>query len=327
MTAFNEYLLLKVLTGTARAEEVEQVKIWLSASEENKQTYTRLRMLWQAGKISEYASAEAMNEALARFNNNVDDKQKPRRTRLPLYTLVKYAAIFTGVVMLGALAYWLVPSGRNQVMVEYSVPVGGEVKSVLLPDGSKVALNEGSTLKTPAEFKKRKRLVELEGEAFFEVARMPQSRFVVETTDLQVEVTGTSFNVNTFGDRMQTVLVSGSVSLTDKKDRQVLAMKPGELAVYHSVSRKLEVSSVKTPLYTSWKDGLVMFDKATLNEILEKLEQVYYVQFEYNAAKVARDTNRYNFVFRKSQPFDTVNKMLRFITPRGTYKVKKEAKE
>lgn len=333
MTPFNEDLLLKKLQGTANKDEEIQISDWLSESEENMKTYAGLRMMWQAGKIKEYASAPVLQKELAQFNRTIDSKelsqfnhtinsrQQQSRT-LRFNRFLKYAAIMVGILVIGSLGYLLLPSGEDQVMVEYSVPVGGDILKFQLSDGSKIALNEGSHLSCPVTFKKGERVVKLEGEAFFDVAHMPKSRFVVETSGLHVEVTGTSFNVNTSGNQMQTVLVSGSIALTDHKGKRVMEMEPGQLAEFNIESRALNVTHVNTRIYTSWQEGLVVFDKAGLKEILDKMEKIYKIDFRYDEAKLSTDTNKYNFVFRREQPFDTVFKMLKFIAPLETYRVK-----
>lgn len=321
MTPFDEDLLLKKLQGIASREEEIQITTWLSESEENIKTFTSLRMMWQAGKIAEYSSVPMLNKELGQFNRAIDSRQQKSRA-LRINHFLKYAAIIVGISVIGSLGYLLLPSGEDQVMVEYSVPVGGDIRKFKLSDGTAIALNEGSHLSYPSTFKKGKRVVKLEGEAFFDVAHLPESRFIVETSALNVEVKGTSFNVNTTGNLMQTVLVSGSVKLTDRKGKLVMEMEPGQLAEFNTKSRALNVSQVNTRIYTSWQEGLVVFDKASLKDILDKIEHIYKIDFRYDEAKLSTDTNKYNFVFRREQPFDTVYKMLKFIAPLENYKVK-----
>jgi len=321
VTQFNEELLLKKLRGEASAEEESQIVSWLNESEMNMQTYTRLRMVWQAGKINQYAGKE-LSKSISSFNRSVDRLQG-KSNKIRLYRFIRYAAIFTGIIALTALGLWLLPPAEKPLMVEHIVPLNGQVMNIKLPDGSRIALNEDSRISYPSVFKDGMREVELEGEAFFMVEKMADSRFVVKTDKLNIEVTGTSFNVNTSGNQLQTVLVTGKVILTDTDGKEVLEMNPSEMATYNSETRSLKVSTVNTRLYTSWQEGLVMFDKAGIKEILDKMSDVYNVQFEYDNAKIAGDTNRYNFVFRKTQPFDTVFRMLSFIAPVDSLKIKK----
>lgn len=315
---------MKKLRGETSAEEESHIVSWLNESEQNMQTYIRLRMVWQAGKINQYASGKDLNKSISSINSSIDRLQGKSK-KIILNRFIRYAAIFTGIIALTALGLWLLPPAEKPLMVEHVVPANGQVMNIKLPDGSQISLNEDSRVSYPSVFEEGLREVELEGEAYFNVAKMPDSRFVVKTNKLNVEVTGTSFNVNTSGGLMETVLVTGKVKLTDMRGREVLRMNPSEKATYNSDTRSLNVTTVNTRLYTSWQEGLVMFDKASIKEILDKMSDVYDVQFEYDKAKITGDTNRYNFVFRKTQPFDTVYRMLSFIAPVDSLKIKKAA--
>lgn len=323
MSHFDEDLLLKKLRGNTSPEEDQLINDWLSVSEANRKSFAHLHMLWQAGRINEYSTEKVINPALKEFNRRVDVLRSSSR-RLRINKLMKYAAVFAGIAVVAVTLLLLVPRPET-LMIGYNVPVNGEIRKVDLPDGSKVWLNQGSILMVPSEFREDKRIVSLKGEAFFEVVKDQHQRFIVETDKLNIEVTGTSFNVNTnvSGNLMQTVLVSGSISLTGARGREVVKLKPDEMALFDPSNKSVSISKVNTRVYTAWQEGLVVFEKAALKEIIEKLSEVYEVEFEYDTDRLSSDTNRYNFVFRKSQNFDTVYSMLKFIAPANSVKVRK----
>lgn len=183
------------------------------------------------------------------------------------------------------------PAGFNTLLVPY-----GHRSRVKLPDNTVVWLNSGSKLNYPTKFDKDKREVFLQGEAYFEVSRDEKRPFTVLTNELDVRVLGTKFNVSAYHDdkSVSVVLASGSVELgynpnllgrqsTDK-------MVPGMKAVYDLESEQLEQASVDTDLYTSWKDGYLIFENSTLLTITTKLSRYYNVEIAFDKPKLKEET-------------------------------------
>lgn len=158
----------------------------------------------------------------------------------------------------------------------------GKQQEVTLPDGSVVMLNANSKLRTSNKWKAKTREVWLEGEAYFSVTKIPstQAKFIVHTPDLNVEVYGTHFNVNTRKEKTQVVLEEGDIHLrfTDDTVSKELAMKPGDIVYYNKVIKKVERKSQPTRAYTSWKDGVLLFESAKLEEVADRIEEIYEVQ-------------------------------------------------
>ncbi|MBD0257372.1 MAG: FecR domain-containing protein [Cytophagales bacterium] len=148
----------------------------------------------------------------------------------------------------------------------------GEKKVVMLPDSSEVTLNAQSSLRLAEAWNHgESRQVWLRGEAFFKVRKKPgagNARFIVHTSDLTVEVLGTSFNVDTRAEGTRVVLSEGKVKINPADgtaDRPVF-MAPGE-AVTVSAGRKITKTVVKPELYTAWKRDELVLNKTTLREI------------------------------------------------------------
>ena len=125
--------------------------------------------------------------------------------------------------------------GKGMVTEEYNkltTPVGGEY-SLVLSDGTKVFLNADSELKYPVEFSDGKRIVDLKGEAYFEVHKDSLRPFIVRMNGAEVTVLGTSFNVNNYGEdtEIYTTLVNGSVRVSSMKNKQEEILKPGMQSV------------------------------------------------------------------------------------------------
>lgn len=169
--------------------------------------------------------------------------------------------------------------GKGVVTEEYNkltTPIGGEY-SLVLSDGTKVFLNADSELKYPVEFSDGKRIVDLKGEAYFEVHKDSSRPFVVRMNGSEVTVLGTSFNVNTYGDdgQIYTTLVNGSVRVSSVKNGQAEVLKPGMQSVMDVQSGQLTVREVDVEPYVAWREGRFVFRAMTLDLIMRQLQRWY----------------------------------------------------
>ena len=169
--------------------------------------------------------------------------------------------------------------GKGVVTEEYNkltTPIGGEY-SLVLSDGTKVFLNADSELKYPVEFSDGKRIVDLKGEAYFEVHKDSLRPFIVRMNGAEVTVLGTSFNVNTYGDdgQIYTTLVNGAVRVSSVKNGQAEVLKPGMQSVMDVQSGQLTVREVDVEPYVAWREGRFVFRAMTLDLIMRQLQRWY----------------------------------------------------
>jgi transmembrane sensor len=165
-----------------------------------------------------------------------------------------------------------------------SVP-RGEQRQLLLADGSRVWLNSGSTLKCPAVFAGGERVVELSGEAYFEIARNAADPFRVNAGDIQINVLGTHFDVKAYDDeRTQATVLEGSVRV-NKGSRSVV-LQPGDQVVAdrspggNGDAFKIN-SGIDPELIMAWKNGYMDFDRADLQTFLREVSRCYDVDIQY----------------------------------------------
>ncbi len=164
--------------------------------------------------------------------------------------------------------------------------VGGSYK-LTLSDGSEVWLNSNSSLHYPVTFSNNQRVVHLVGEAFFDVKRDEKRPFIVKTSnELEIKVLGTSFNVNAYSEKkdVSTVLVDGKVALNHNNNTTVL--EPGKLGLFSAESGKVEVRSVDTNIYTSWKEGEFVFENETIETIINRLRLWYEFNVKYENERI-----------------------------------------
>lgn len=173
-----------------------------------------------------------------------------------------------------------------------STPRGGTYQ-IILPDGSKVWLNAASTLKFPATFSGiAQRVVNLSGEAYFEIAKDKKHPFIVESRGQKVEVLGTHFNIDTYGDEEEakTTLIEGSVKVSlsnnqQSKQEQAAAisklLRPGEQSKISKSGTTIGVSFVNTDEVMAWKDGDFIFNDESFELIMKKMARWYNIDVIY----------------------------------------------
>ncbi|ETZ24833.1 MULTISPECIES: FecR family protein [Pedobacter] len=161
-----------------------------------------------------------------------------------------------------------------------STPRGGQYQ-VILPDGTHVWLNAASSLKFPAAFKGKKRLVELSGEGYFEVAKNKEMPFIVHAENQEVEVLGTHFNINSYADEAstKTTLLEGSVKVTAQGNQKVLT--PGDQAQINKNAKEIKVMQVSLEEAVAWKNGYFVFNDEKLESIMHRVSRWYDVDYEF----------------------------------------------
>ena len=198
------------------------------------------------------------------------------------------AAIF---LTLGFLLYYLSNKspksfdGQEAVTPVVKSNPRGRKSSIPLGDGTIVYLNSESKITYPDSFPDSVRVVQLEGEAFFEVAKDKRRPFIVKTNYLTLKVLGTSFNVKTFSnsDEVTVALATGKVEVTDvgvsKEASNMVMLTPGQSVIFNKTQGAFGKILDFDPEYEyGWKDGLIYFNKASLKEVIDKLERWYDVK-------------------------------------------------
>jgi ferric-dicitrate binding protein FerR (iron transport regulator) len=298
-------LLQKYFTGGCSPEELRQLYGYLMADEATDYDAV-LRELWQQLPAPHpierttskriYTGVTSTIPALAVSSN---------RAHRPWLMM---AATVSLLVFIGWLAQPLLFPSYVTHQTAY-----GEVKQIELPDGTLVDLNANSQLRVPARSSTELREAWLMGEAYFHV--MPQKnadaqaiKFIVHTSNLDVEVLGTTFNVKDRRGTTDVVLSSGSVLLRKQTDyAQALVMQPGDRVRLHQ-TEEFVLTHVPQPIvYTSWKDHELYFDDQTLGSIQQELADSYNVSLRFADSTIA------NLRFTGSAPADDLTILLETI--------------
>ena len=155
-----------------------------------------------------------------------------------------------------------------------ATPLGGTYQ-IILPDGTHVWLNAGSSIRFPVKFTGSHRQVELTGEAYFQVAKNKKQPFIVSNDGQQVEVLGTHFNINSYMDEdaIKTTLLEGVVKVNNTQ------LRPGQQSVMNR--HGIRVVEANTEEAIAWKNGYFRFDNEDIESIMRKLSRWYNVSVVY----------------------------------------------
>ncbi len=189
----------------------------------------------------------------------------------------------TTVSKQGGQVIYVPPAGRKEEPVLYNTinTARGHQYQLVLPDSTRVSLNSASSLRFPAAFSGEARLVELTGEAYFEVAKHVTMPFRVKVNGVEAEVLGTRFNISAYADEdvIETTLLEGSVNV--KNDKTFALIRPGERAVVRHNETEISVSKADLDKVMAWQNGFFEFDNTELPVIMRQISRWYDVDIRY----------------------------------------------
>ncbi|MDR0891387.1 MAG: FecR domain-containing protein [Mediterranea sp.] len=201
------------------------------------------------------------------------------------HNIANVAAILLPVTIALCLYLYLTPTKGERFVVAAEK---GEKASVTLPDGSKVTLNSGTTMAYYSDYSRKRRLVELSGEAYFEVTHQPSKPFQVSCAgDVTVTVLGTTFGVEAYPDEpnVSVVLNTGKIKLSTP--RQTLFLKPDERVVYNKRSKLAQVENVTASDYTDWRKNRLRFENESLANIIKVLARMHNADIRLDDPQIA----------------------------------------
>jgi len=198
-------------------------------------------------------------------------------------------------------------------------PRGGQYQ-INLPDGTKVWLNANSSLRYPTRFTGNERNVNLNGEAYFEVAKNASKPFKVQGKNQVIEVIGTHFNINSYNDEplVRTTLLEGAVKVTSKKSGKSKLLKPNEQSIFNANNDEITIENVNTEEAVAWKNGLFIFVDEDLKSVIRKVARWYDVDVEYRG-KI--DDSTFSGIVSRSQ---SISQVIEIIEKTSNYKIKIE---
>lgn len=318
-------LITRKLSGEASPEEIGELDALLKEYPENAYFLSLLAEYW-AAPVPAMADEDADPETRFRHildaaANEVQSEPALEAVPEPVYSgrtvyvrnLLAAAAVFVGLVCCAWL--YISRSGSQPVVPELieTVAKPGAKSRILLPDGSVVWLNSGSRISYPASFTDSLREVELEGEAYFNVAKNAERPFIVHTRDINIRVLGTVFNVKCYAEdnKTEATLISGLVQVSKTgSSQQGVLLHPHEKVVVNRVSddaqasigasvpssvpndmiiKHLKENAADTAMVeTAWVYNKLVFDGEDFREIAAEMERWYNIKILFHDETVAR---------------------------------------
>ena len=284
-------LIVPALQGELSPEESDRFEEWLAASPVNREKYQRLLHIWREG-IADYAVYEQADEkqaweALRGQLDAVGTSDKGRTAQVIHADFKKRSAgmrrlavAASLVLVAGGAALWSLYGKGSAVQYETAM---GEQKTVALPDGSTIVLQQQTRLQLANDYNKKARtVVLLSGTASFDVSHQQQLPFVVEMDGASVKDIGTSFTIARTPDSTTVTVSSGKVAFTKKETGEVRELSAGNsLCLYTATTHKGEIRMTESP------DPL-RFDNSPLSQVIAALQKQYGKNIRLGDSTLAR---------------------------------------
>lgn len=280
----NRFLAEKDCTS----QELTALKRWLSDAATHSEVESWLLEHWTSS--SEIDSITLIETVFLQIQE-YEEKHHPKsrfsvRQILKVYQKVA-AFLLIPVIGLGII-YWV--SQYNQPVVQYTETIAprGQKSQIVLADGTKVWLNSETKIKYPGSFSKNQRDVYLDGEAFFEVSKNEHQPFVVHTSQVNVKVLGTKFNIKAYADEsdIETSLFEGKINLvlnnSSAENPVEKEVEPGQSLVYSKTDHQLVANKFPQDEINGWKKNQLIFKDDTFSNLVRKVERWYDVKVVYN---------------------------------------------
>ena len=272
-------LIEKYLDGNASTAEVKELCEWIKNND------SLDRWIMQAIERSDSHLDEEVYERLyTRIKENIESREKKSHRRFSFVPMLRWAAVVCLPIIAALAVYELGLDSKVDTLPLVVTAESGERAKVQLPDGTKVNINSASQISYPHDFNGKKRIVELDGEAYFEVTPDKERPFVVKAAGLEITVLGTAFDVCAYKDdsEVSVVLLTGKVDVASESDRYV--MQPDEKLVYDRNTGTMQVGKVYSKEYVEWTDGNLRFENESLENIVKVLSRVYNVKIVFDSA-------------------------------------------
>jgi ferric-dicitrate binding protein FerR (iron transport regulator) len=253
------------MLNEATADEQEQVRLWLEADQTNRSYFNQLQQIWEEGRHLAKTTTVDENEAWLRFRQRIS----PTPIRKNNFAWIRIAAAIVIIAGIGLIGYLTLVKAPETLIVS---AVQGTLTDTL-PDGSVVSLNKGSSISYPEKFNDNTRKVILNGEAFFQVSANRERPFIIAVNNVQVIVTGTSFNIKTIDNNTEVVVESGIVEVIS--EGKSLELRANEKTLVTTKNVVLVKEKVSDRLYQFYRTKQFVCDDTPLWKLVKVINEAY----------------------------------------------------
>jgi transmembrane sensor len=315
---FYESMIVKELKGESTNEESQKITQWVTKDAANLKIYNELWSAYALASPNVSAFQTDKEVAWSKISKKIITSRRSSNFVIQFSRIAAAAVLFflAGIAVQFFTSSKISPGFLNQ----YSTVIvpEGQKSMVVLPDGSKVWLNSGTTLKYKSDFNTTVREVEIDGEAYFDVKKDKTRMFKVNTGEVNVEVYGTAFNVKNYKEekKLEVTVENGNVGVIRAGSKLADLIK-GKQATIHSDNKEVVVSSASVDVVTAWKNNQLIFDGTPFEDGIRYLERWYGVKIQIEE-KIKK---QHNYTFKvKTESLRELLKLLQVITPL-TYKI------
>jgi transmembrane sensor len=277
----------RYIQNQANPDEAKRLSLWIK----NNQKISS----WLEQEIIASPSAidsEAQMRMLRNIEAEIDIKSrahngKQNQVRFQLRKWMRVAAMFILPVLTAAGVYFYMSRNESSSAPLVVAVERGQKANITLPDGSKVWLNSQSKLTYSANFNIKKRELQLDGEAYFEVAHNPDKPFIVLSNDISVEALGTAFGVKAYNEDklISSILMRGKVRVTTPDGEAILM--PNERIMYDKTTHKKTQSTVTNATdFTGWIHNELRFENESLGDISKTIQRIYNVEVVFASERL-----------------------------------------
>ncbi len=270
--------------GEVSHEEEKQLYSFIQSSDSNKKQFRQWEQEWEATLIASNVLNKDWEKVQSKLIANTAT-QTPNR----LLNIYKYTAIAASFLLLffSAYSFLLKKNTTHQSHFIVEAPFG-EKSKLTLDDGSQVWLNSGSVLSVEHTMVKSETHVRLNGEAYFEVSKNKDRKFIVKTSAYDVEVLGTKFNISSYpsSEQVITTLIEGSIRVTNEYNS--IEIEPGEKAFADTSTSLIQKEQVlNASISNAWLSNSIIYDNISLNDLIIRLSKEYNVKIYLEAEELA----------------------------------------
>lgn len=319
----NIHILIEKFFGNDLSPEIQKkFHAWLLDRNFPEEKEKAMSTLWE--NESAVADKSTFRE-LSRLHKQIETSNRTLHKSIVLY-IRRISAILL-LPLLGAFGTYYYLTKVNPIVEEAQLKecfvANGERKQIELPDGTKVWLNSGSLLVYDKQFRGKKRLLFLNGEARFQVAKDPTKPFLVKTSHMTVKALGTVFNLNAYSDQDVTIatLEEGKIQVDPclKKDTSLILL-PNEQIIYNHRLETLALNTVDAGRVMQWTDGYLIFQTASFDQIVKTIERKFDVTINYETERFAGRS--FTMKFNPDEGLEQVMEVMKEMIKGLNYKIK-----
>jgi transmembrane sensor len=306
-------LIAEYYHQTITERDLTILQEWVADSPAHETEFREVILILDAAKLY-YKEPVNQQNNWAKIAAYIKQNKQPIKRKFPFAKLAMAVSllILTGI---GFSYYKKYKANPQNQLTEITTPYGQQ-SSFILPDSSIVYLNAGSKLKYPKHFPTNKRLIQLEGEAFFDVKHNPKQPFIIQTGNVNTTVPGTSFNVKAFPKESHITITvkTGKASVAFKESNRPAItnyLLPDQQLQINTETGEINKNEINAEAISDWRNYRMVFYNTPLKEITSTIERTYKLDIELEAPSLA--TIKITTAFNKT-PIDQMLKTLATLT-------------